>query len=1096
MRPLLLTMTAFGPYAGKTVVDLERLGTGGLYLITGDTGAGKSTIFDAIAFALYGEASGVNREPAMLRSKYADPAVATEVELVFSYGGARYTVRRNPEYQRPARRGGGTTTQRAEAQLEYPDGRLVTRVKDVNEAIRQLLGLDRSQFGQIAMIAQGDFLKLILADTRERQAIFRELFQTAPYQHLQERLKTESGKLRDQCAAARASVAQYIAGLQAPPEDEVSAVQLARVSELPVAEVVELAVGLLERDRMARAEAETALARCNEDLDRVNGRLGRAEELERSRMQLTELRQELDGRRPEQTRLEAMREEARAKLPQREVLTQMAAEQKARLPRYEELERLEQSAGVLGGQIEETTAQRDRLLKESQGLSQQLAEMADERDQLSDAGTQRERLEGEKALGIARIRELEDLRGSWNRWQESVATQERCRTAISEAETACADSRQRMEDCGARLAEAKEASASLSDANLQMERLQHEGTLLRERQRALEQFGGLLEDWNRRTAQHHQAAEAYCAAAEKAQALDAEYQRLYRAFLDGQAGVLAASLEPGKPCPVCGALEHPSPAQTAEAVPTEAGLRQLKEKSACAADAAAKASAEAGRLLGDAEALKRQLQSQGETLLGSRETERYAQLLTAAVEALEHRRNTWTAELEQARQHAAACGQAAQRLPDLEAAWQQAQEEHATREAGLAEARQNAAAAASRALVEWERLDAQLRQTLGSTPAEGAKSVIDTAWQAASAELARLEDAVHRETARMERHQALDGELRRGQQKLTAIEGQLSITKERLAALTSQSGELRRQITELRAALGGGSRAEVEAAVMQLEQEGLRIQAALEAAEAAFAEGTREMASLEARIGQLEQQLRETEAVDVSVEQAEKARLIQERTALQQRINDIHARLKANESALEHIRTGSAEAEALEAHWAWVRALSNTANGNVSGREKIMLETYVQTTYFDRILRRANRRFLPMTGNQYELKRRRSADNNRTQSGLEMDVIDHYNGTERSVKTLSGGESFKASLSMALGLADEVQSAAGGIRLDTLFIDEGFGSLDEESLQQAIAALSDLAGGNRLVGIISHVAELKERIDRQVVVTKDRTGGSRVEVIV
>ena len=192
----------------------------------------------------------------------------------------------------------------------------------------------------------------------------------------------------------------------------------------------------------------------------------------------------------------------------------------------------------------------------------------------------------------------------------------------------------------------------------------------------------------------------------------------------------------------------------------------------------------------------------------------------------------------------------------------------------------------------------------------------------------------------------------------------------------------------------------------------------------------------------------------------------------------------------------SAELQKLEEKWAFVQSLSNTANGNLAGKEKIMLETYIQMTYFDRIIRRANLRFLVMSGGQYELKRRREASGSRSQSGLELDVIDHYNGTERSVRTLSGGESFQASLSLALGLSDEVQSSAGGIRLDTMFVDEGFGSLDEESLQQAVRALSSLTEGNRLVGIISHVGELKEKIDRQILVKKDREGGSRVEILV
>lgn len=200
-------------------------------------------------------------------------------------------------------------------------------------------------------------------------------------------------------------------------------------------------------------------------------------------------------------------------------------------------------------------------------------------------------------------------------------------------------------------------------------------------------------------------------------------------------------------------------------------------------------------------------------------------------------------------------------------------------------------------------------------------------------------------------------------------------------------------------------------------------------------------------------------------------------------------------NVLDKSRRQAERLSAIESKWTWVRALSNTANGTLPGKEKVMLETYVQMAYFDRIIARANLRFLTMSGGQYELRRKMQAGNNRSQSGLELDVIDHYNGTRRSVKTLSGGESFQASLALALGLSDEVQFSAGGIQLDTMFVDEGFGTLDEEALRQAIKALSDLAEGNRLVGIISHVAELKEQIDRQIVVVKNKSGGSSARIV-
>jgi exonuclease SbcC len=267
-------------------------------------------------------------------------------------------------------------------------------------------------------------------------------------------------------------------------------------------------------------------------------------------------------------------------------------------------------------------------------------------------------------------------------------------------------------------------------------------------------------------------------------------------------------------------------------------------------------------------------------------------------------------------------------------------------------------------------------------------------------------------------------------------------------------------------------------------------------AQEAAAACQKELTAADGAIGELQALLERTQEVDGEAQRLRSQELTRQRAEVSEAQKAVHARLVTNETALGNMQERAADLEQMEQRYTWMRTLSNTVNGNLTGKEKIALETYIQMTFFDRILQRANLRLLVMSGGQYELKRRREAENNRSQSGLELDVIDHYNGSERSVKTLSGGESFKASLSLALGLSDEVQSAAGGIRLDTMFVDEGFGSLDEESLAQALRALTGLTEGSRLVGIISHVAELKEKIDKQIVVTKEKTGGSRVEIVV
>ena len=240
--------------------------------------------------------------------------------------------------------------------------------------------------------------------------------------------------------------------------------------------------------------------------------------------------------------------------------------------------------------------------------------------------------------------------------------------------------------------------------------------------------------------------------------------------------------------------------------------------------------------------------------------------------------------------------------------------------------------------------------------------------------------------------------------------------------------------------------------------------------------------------------MEEAAETDAAGLEARKQALTARKAEVLTQLRELHARFSANRYAREKLKGKTAELEALEEKQKWMKALSDTASGTVRGKERIALETYIQTTYFDRIVARANVRLMKMTGGQYDLKRRKTADNIKSQSGLELDVIDHYNGTERSVKTLSGGESFQASLALALGLSDEVQSSTG-IHLDTLFVDEGFGSLDPEALNQAYAALAGLTEGSRLVGIISHVAELKEKIDKQILVTKDRSRGSDARIL-
>lgn len=922
MRPLHLTLSAFGPYAGRVEIPLEQLGERGLYLITGDTGAGKTTIFDAITYALYGEPSGDNRDASMFRSKYAQPDTPTWVELVFSYGGKRYTVRRSPEYERPAKRGGGTTLQRAEAELHLPDGRLVTKTREVTGEIVNIIGLDRSQFAQIAMIAQGDFLKLLLADTRSRQEIFRKLFPTRGYMVFQEKVKSESGALQRQCEAARASVKQYIDGVLCPQEDPLYPQwERAWAGELPIQEMVELLETLLEQDR----ERDT---QCSEELEQLDGEwkavtalLAKAEELEKAQSQLEEAQVRRETCATQWEAAQQQLEAQTAQAPQLEVLRAQLADLEAELPRYQELDHLRQNFAAQTQNIQRQSTWLEEQESEQRRREKELELWRQERAGLEEAGAQRERLLGQQ--------------------------------------TRAQEQSQRLEELSTLLAGCRQARVELENAQ-----------------------------------------KRYGVARQKAQVAQEDYTGKNQAFLDEQAGILAQKLADGQPCPVCGSLTHPTPAQLSPGAPTEEELNRAKQAWETAQQTASTWSVEAGK----------------------------------ARTALEEREGRLRSQM-------------AHVLPECEA------------DQPVDQSIQEAQRKAQEAL---DQVRGQLRQV----------------------------------EAALARKRQLDTQIPQQEQRLGELEQAIASAREQLAGANSRREELQGQIHTLEGQLrypqaeqARQEQSDLKGKLQRLEEAQTQAQRRANAAQLA-------LTGAEEAVKQLTHLVEQSQPVDLVAQRARSQELTLRRAQLTAIQRELHTRITTNRTALEQIQGKTAQLTQLEQRYTWVRALSNTVNGTLPGKEKIALETYVQMTFFDRILRRANLRLLVMTGGQYELKRRRESAGNRGQSGLEMDVIDHYNGTERSVKSLSGGESFQASLALALGLSDEIQSSAGGIRLDTMFVDEGFGSLDEESLSKAMGALGDLAQGNRLVGIISHVSELKEKIDKQIVVRKDRTGGSRVEIVV
>ena len=904
MRPEKLTISAFGPYADKTEIDFSRLGEGGLYLITGDTGAGKTTIFDAITFALYGQASGQVRDSAMFRSKYADIETETFVEFVFSYQGKKYQVFRSPEYMAPKKRGTGLTLRKAEAQLIYPDERQpVTKARDVTRAIEELLGLDYEQFTQIAMIAQGDFQKLLFAGTVQRGEIFRQIFHTGLYQQVQLKLKDAARSRYKDYDEMRRSIAQYLDGVKFWQAEGTEAEEFTELKKVKFE-------GKLERS-----------------LDLLKSFIDEGESREE---ELLKQEQEVDQK------LHAMEKKLHLSAQKRSL---------EQLKKYQVLEQLQKELGEIGAQLEKCKTQQEVNIRHEQQLHKDMEQLKQERSQLENSELDLQKAITEKEKRTQRKTELNGLE-----------------TGIREFR-------------------------SLYEATKEQQK-------------------------------------KYQDAYEKAQQQREYYQQIFHSFLDAQAGLLAQELKENEPCPVCGSLSHPHPRRISPGgTVTQETLDNEKIKLDKLEKFSVDQSLEAGKLKERSNASWRQIVTSAEELLEDFQ---------------EFRKETKNGN-----------GQAG----DFMTVWNQM-------------------------IFMINREKEQCEKLLAESDRKIRKAQENIKRRKTAEKL--LEDLEKEKEKLQEKKNFCDREQAGLTIKASENEKQQKNVAEEIRQTHLEDGKevLEKEIKEKKQEY------------IDLKENSRKIKENLERFQA-------EKERITSTIKTLEEQQKEIGEIREEEIREQYSESTAQKTELAEKRKELFSVQSGNLEIYQKVQKRREEMSKAEKEYVWMKNLSDTANGSLNGKAKIELETYIQMAYFDRILRRANLRLLTMSSGQYELKRQEQSENRKEKAGLDLNVVDHYNGTERSVKTLSGGESFQASLSLALGLSDEIQASAGGIRLDSMFVDEGFGSLDEEALSQAVKALSSLADGHRMVGIISHVAELKERIENKIIVTKQCTGkgvGSSIKI--
>ena len=927
MKPLKLTMSAFGSYAGKNVIDFTGQQQG-IFLITGDTGAGKTTIFDAITYALYNQTSGGERNGNMMRSQYAQPETETYVELEFLYRGQTYRVRRNPDYKiTKTLKNGRIREQKVphSVELTLPDGTVFPEKKNATDAkIIEILGLTADQFSQIVMIAQGDFLKLLYTKSDERKMIFSKLFRTDIYWKIQENLRRKSMEMDERIQENDRAFEQEKSRIIPLPESE----------ELPLDELVERL-----RERVKDALKEQNLRRAN--VEELNKKITKYEEINKLFVSLEKIRR--TGK-----ELEARQAESKE--------------------RRQQIENARKADKVLVAE-QQNLRQQQAVEQSAQAIAKMTETLADHQEMFETLKTQLQEAEAKQK------REAADIQKKMLALEQSFPSYEALQNARSEEQQA----KKVWEDLG----KTSEESFHKKEAGI---------AALKEQQKQQEQVvEQTKKNWEQTSLSASESAK--------------HYEHMYEAFLKEQAGILAENLSAGCPCPVCGSTVHPDPAKLSDHAVTELEVEQAKKTRAAAEE-------------------KRDL---AHAAFETEKTEK--QKLAQAVEKEE---------------------------ADFVLAQTIAKQQRK-------EAEQN--------YVSLQKIAEQIREKLVYPSLAEAKkqyAAMQKALEAAEQEIAKKRQKVSELAEAMNtlKGQKLAEEENQKTAKKLAVK-----TEKEYAKLLEKSGFVSEETYHL-AILPERSRSKLEREEKEYESQCLRQQSEQKLLEKQVSGKTYTDTT------ELNEQLK---AEKQALKEAEKTYM------------ELHTAYENDRSVLQNCAVYLEKGKKLESEDQVIKSLSKTANGRLSGSAKIDFETYIQRQYFKQIIHEANKRLLTMSNHQFILKLKEEANTGRkTNEGLDLSVYSLVTDSERDVKTLSGGESFLAALAMALGLSDIVERSAGAIHPDMMFIDEGFGSLDAQSRQQAIEVLAELAGDSRMVGIISHVTELKEQIDRKLVVSRTDKGSRAV----
>lgn len=1039
MKPVKLTMSAFGPYGDIEVIDFDLFLDHSIFVITGKTGSGKTTVFDGICYALYGMASGMDRDGDSFRSHFNKGDRLTYVELEFLLRGENYYIKRVPKQMRPVKVGEGYTEQKPEAELRIPGGTLITGIERVNEAVVSLLGMNYNQFRQIVMIPQGEFREFLLADSKNREAIFRKIFGTYQFCAIQDSLDNKSRDLKNELNSLEQKQNIYIKSIDPGLEENLKA--LLNAEYININGVTETLDDFIEKDRQAESNNTETIKKLAEELDGLNKELLEGMEINR---RFSEEAEAKENKVAFENNIEANKDKERFIQKGRKALTIRKTEDYCK-QQYNSMKAKEK-------QLEEA---KSKLKDANEGILKA-----------------KEKLESEKNKEPEYKKLSEDLtiykkdRVKVTEYEKKLAILDETEKQLKRVIEKKNKSKIRIDTLKDHEAKGQEELEKAQKASLEYVNKKSWLDKAVELQFKLGRFSKGRETLKTIITEYLEEKVKFGKIEDKYWQTKNKYENMNELFLKGQAGLLAKELKIGMPCPVCGGLEHPLPAEIVEGTPTEEELEKQKVQYE-------KIDEERKNILNKLSELKAKEESHISVLENYRlellldykdipelDKNTIDNYISDKTDALDKEIKALKETVSNLKEQMESEESKRRLLKELKGELLQEEENH--QKLNDDSIRINAE------VDNLKELTGNLVKDLpeGITTIEAMENVISTLTEklAAMDKLKKLAEE----------------EFRTAEKKFTEADTSFNEKTKAHDEAVEEYNEALRKLDEDILKAGFLNRDDYKASRMEEEK--------IEELESAVKDFYSNLKSAMDRHEKALKAIEGLKIIDISIIEDKIKEKKSQKEEEEEQNKKVYARLKKNIEIQDNLLNIGKEIKKQDSEYRKISYLAELAKGN--NVEKLSFERYVLAAYFDEIIDAANIRLKRMTDGRFELSRIQEKQKGRAQQGLDLEVYDYYTGKPRHVKVISGGESFKASLSLALGLSDVVQSTSGGISIDTMFIDEGFGTLDPESLEKSIEALLELQQSGKFVGVISHVPELKDRIRARIEITSDISGSA------